>query len=229
MDRLTREAQQRILSIAESPTLYRRLPAQAINCDQDMYLFLTRNPEVMVGIWDLMGITKVKAQRIGPYQMQASDGSGTSCKVDLIYGDPNLHIYLADGSYDGTLVAKPIQGRAVFVIRSKYTENASGGTTVTGTLDCFIEFESLGADLLVRTLGGLIARSAENNFAETGRFMAQVSQAAERNPTALMDVAGRLPQVSEPTRQTFVNVISTVARRADQRFRTAEAPRERAR
>ena len=159
LQRLTRPAQQRILSIADSPTLYRRLPSQAISCDRDMFLFLTRNPEVLVGIWDLMGITSVQLNRSGPYQFDAQDGSGTTCQVDLVYGDPNMHIYVADGSYDGKLVAKPIRGKGVFVVRSSYAKASDGGTTVTGTIDCFVQIESLGADLVARTLSGLIGRS----------------------------------------------------------------------
>ncbi len=101
--RLTRQAQDRILAIANSPTIYRRLPTQAIDCDRNMFLFLARNPEVMVGMWELMGITKVKTNRTGPYQLDADDGSGTKCNVDLVYGDPNVHVYVTEGSYDGML------------------------------------------------------------------------------------------------------------------------------
>jgi hypothetical protein len=221
MDRLTTSAQQRILAIAHSPTIYRRLPTQAIPCDRDMFLLLTRNPEILVGMWDLMGITKVKCRRTGPYQLEAEDGTGTQCRVDLVYGDPNTHIFVTDGSYDGALVAKPVRGRAVFILNSSYAKSAQGDTTVTGSLDCFIQFDSLGADLLARTLSGLIGRSADNNFLETARFIAQVSQAAEKNPVALMDVAQRIPQVSPPTKKTFIDVIATVARRHETGPRTA--------
>jgi hypothetical protein len=221
LQRLTRPAQQRILSIANSPTLYRRLPSQAISCDRDMFLFLTRNPEVLVGIWDLMGITNVQMNRSGPYQFGAQDGSGTDCQVDLVYGDPHMHIYVADGSYDGKLVAKPIRGQGVFIVRSSYATASDGGTTITGTIDCFVQIESLGADLVARTLSGLIGRSADNNFIETARFIAQVSHASERNPAAMIDIAQRLPQVTESTRQQFVTVIATVARRSQHRFETA--------
>lgn len=214
MQRLTRQAQDRILSIANSPTLYRRLPTQAIDCDRDMFLFLTRNPEVMVGIWDLMGITKVQTHRTGPYHLEARDGSGTRCHVDLVYGDPNLHIYVTDGSYDGKLVTKPILGRGVFVLRSSYSTSASGNTTVTGTIDCFVQIENLGADLVVRTLGGLIGRSADKNFVETARFMSQVSQASATNPPAMIDVAHRMPQVSDPIKQKFMSAITTTAYRS---------------
>jgi hypothetical protein len=224
MQRLTRQAQDRILSIANSPTLYRRLPTQAINCDRDMFLFLTRNPEVLVGIWDLMGITKVNTNRTGPFQLEARDGSGTECHVDLVYGDPNLHIYVTDGSYDGKLVTKPILGRGVFVLRSSYSTSASGGTTVTGTIDCFVQIENLGADLVVRTLSGLIGRSADKNFVETARFMSQVSQASAMNPPAMIDVAQRMPQVGEPIKQRFVSVITAAAQRSIERTRNAQQP-----
>jgi len=221
MNRLTPHAQERILSVAGSPTLYRRLPAQAIDCDPDMFTFLTRNPEVLVGIWELMGITSVKTHRIGPYQFEAVDGTGTKCNIDLVYGDPNIHIYIADGSYDGKMVTKPVRGRGVFVLRSSYATSANGRTTVTGTIDCFVKIESLGADLIARTLSSLIGRSADNNFIETARFIGQISQASERNMPAMTDVAYRLPQVSESTRQQFVKVIRTVARRGLERQRQA--------
>lgn len=221
LNRLTPQAQKRILSVAGSPTLYRRLPAQAINCDPSMFTFLSRNPEVLVGIWELMGITSVKTRRTGPYQFEAIDGTGTKCNVDLVYGDPNMHIYVADGSYDGKMVAKPVRGRGVFVLRSSYATSAIGRTTVTGTIDCFVKIESLGADLLARTLSSLIGRSADNNFIETARFIAQISQASEMKTPAMIDVANRLPQVSDSTRQRFVNVIGTVARRELERERRA--------
>lgn len=213
--RLTADANRTIQTIVQSPTIYRRLPTQAIDCDRDMFIFLARNPEVLVGMWDLMGITNVTIRRTGPYKLEAVDGSGTTCVVDLVYGDPNLHIFVATGHYDGKMVAKPIEGSGVFILSSRYSESAEGRTTVTGTIDCFLQLDSLGADLVARTLSGLIGRSADNNFTETARFIAQVSQASEKNPPAMLDVASRLPQVDESTRQDFITQINEVARRGD--------------
>lgn len=213
--RLTAEANRTIQSIVQSPTIYRRLPTQAIDCDRDMFVFLARNPEVLVGMWDLMGITNVQIRRTGPYKMEAVDGSGTTCQIDLVYGDPNLHVFVASGYYDGKMVAKPIEGSGVFILSSRYSESSEGRTTVTGTIDCFLQLDSLGADLVARTLSGLIGRSADNNFVETARFIAQVSQASEKNPPAMLDVANRLPQVDESTRRDFIAQINEVARRGD--------------
>ena len=225
MQRLTRSAQKRILEIAQRPTIYRQLPAQAIDCDQDMFLFLTRNPEVLVGMWDLMGITNVQCKRTGPYQLDASDGSGTTCQIDLVYGDPTTHVYIANGSYDGKLVARPIRGSGVFVVTSGYNKAVDGGTQVTGTIDCFLQLDSLGADLIARTFSSLIGRSADKNFIETARFMTQVSKASQRNPTAMLDVADRIPQVSNRKRQEFASIIQETAIRA--RDRVAALPQQR--
>ena len=216
MNRLTPQARARINSIAKKPTIYRRLPTQAINCDRDMFLFMTRKPEALVAIWDLMEITQVKTRRTGPYQLEADDGAGTKCVVDLIYGDNNLHIFVADGSYSGKMTKGTIRGSGVFVLRSSYTRSSTGGTTVTGALDCFVHFDNLGADLVARTLSGMIGRSADNNFIETARFIGQVSQASAKNPAAMKDVARRLPQVDANTKQEFTNVIKAIASRAAQ-------------
>ena len=224
LSRLTPQARRRITTIAGSPTFYRRLPTQAISCDRDMFLFLTRNPDVLVGIWDLLGITNVRIERKGPYQLEAEDGSGTTCVVDLVYGDPSLHIFVASGRYDGKMTAKPILGKGVFVLRSQYAQDADGGTTVNGKLDCFVQFEGIGVDLVVRTLSGLIGRSADNNFIETARFISQISRSAETNPPAMLDVAKRLPQVQPATKAQFADVITAIAHRRGASPRTASRP-----
>lgn len=223
-ERLTKAAQKRILSIANSPTIYRRLPTQAIDCDRDMFLFLARNPEVMVGMWDLMGITKVKTKRTGPYQLDADDGSGTKCNIDLVYGDPNVHVYVTEGSYDGMLTARPLKGKGVIILKSSYAKGADDRTTVTGSIDLFMQVENLGMDLVARTLSGMIGRSADYNFIETARFVGQISQASERNPPAMIDVARRMPQINDQTRQQFIGVISEVGAKSVIAGRIAERP-----
>ncbi|MCO8121858.1 hypothetical protein NHH03_08935 [Stieleria sp. TO1_6] len=213
MERLTNDAQQKIQAVTDKPTLYRRLPVQAIRCDEELFLFLTRKPEAIIGIWDLMGITTVQATRVGPYRMDATDGSGTTCQVDLLYGDRNLHVFMADGMYDGKFAQKGIRGKGVFVLKSTYATAGDGATTVHGTLDCYVKFESLGADLVARSLGGLIGKSADHNFVETAKFISQISQACETNPNGMLDMVDRLPQVDPQTKADFAQVILNVARR----------------
>lgn len=212
-EKLTAHASSEIRSIAERPTLYRRLPSQSIDCDPRMFLFLVRHPEVIVGIWKKMDISQVSTQRVGPYQLMADDRAGTKCKIDLVYGDNGLHIFVATGSYSGPLAPRPITGSGLFILRSGYAKGSSDRTTVNGTLDCFIQLDSLGADLLARTLSRLIGNTADHNFIETARFISQISQAAERNPTGLRDIAVDLNDIELPTRQRFIATIKDVYQR----------------
>ncbi|MEZ6087070.1 MAG: hypothetical protein R3C05_03355 [Pirellulaceae bacterium] len=210
--RLTPSARQRVEQIISRPTMFRRLPTQGMDCDRDMFLFLVRHPEVLVGIWDVMDITQVQMQRTGPYNLVASDGQGTTCQIELVYGDAETHLYVARGKYEGPMVAKPITGSGVFVLHSSY---AQGGdrTTIGGQMDVFLELDSLGADLVVRTLGPLIGKSADHNFIETAKFITQISQASEVNPSGVRKLGLQLPQVSEPVREGFIDTAIAVGLR----------------
>lgn len=221
MGRLTPAAQQRILAITNRPTLYRHLGQQTIECDADLFMFIVRNPEVLVGVWDLMDITEVSTQRIDPFKLRAVDGSGTDCTVDLVYGDPAVHVYVADGFYDGKLTTNVINGKGVFILRSTYKVDATGASIVEGSLDCFVQVEHLAADLIMRTFGSLIGRTADHNFAETARFIDQLGTSAAKNPLAMEELALRLPQVSEPSRQRFAALIRQAAERQQARALTA--------
>ncbi len=211
--RLTPAAQQRITAITNRPTLYRHLSQQSIQCDPELFLFVVRHPEVLVGIWELMDITEVKTERVGDFQLRAVDGSGTECTVDLVYGDATTHVYVADGFYDGKLTPNAVHGKGVFLLRCQHGVDVQGNPIVEGTLDCFVQVDHLAADLIVRTFGPLIGRTAENNFAETARFIDQLGQSARNNPTGMEELAMRLPQVSEGVRTQFAGVVRQTAAR----------------
>lgn len=222
MSRLTPSARKRVEQIISRPTMFRRLPTQGMDCDRDMFLFLVRYPEVLVGIWDVMDITQVTLRRTGPYTLMASDGQGTTCEIELIYGDASTHLYVARGKYEGTMVAKPITGSGVFVLHSSYARNSSDRTTIGGQMDVFLNLDSIGADLVVRSLGPLIGKSADHNFVETTKFITQVSQASEVNPEGVRKLGLQLPQVTEPVRAEFIQTALTVADRAGNSYRPSK-------
>ncbi len=67
----------RIQQIAADPTIYRRLPIEVIPCDPELYIFLVRYPEVVVNMWQLMGVTNAVIRRTDAYSYDALDGAGT--------------------------------------------------------------------------------------------------------------------------------------------------------
>ncbi|MDA1051456.1 MAG: hypothetical protein O3C40_13390 [Planctomycetota bacterium] len=213
-DQLTEETQAKLWNVVSQPTIYRQLPITVTGSDPDMHVFLVRYPEIIVNIWQLMGVTKVQIQRTGDYTFQASDGAGTVCDVQLVYGDENTHVYYAEGSYEGVLLRKLIRGSCVIVLKSDYSRTEDQDVYVTNQLDLFMQLDNVGAEILARTLHPLVGKSADHNFTESTRFLSQVSRAAETRSGGLQQLAGRLKNVDEPIRERFVQIATAANHRA---------------
>ncbi len=206
---LSVDAQQRIASVVRKPTMFRRMPITAIECDPEMHRFSVRHPEVIVGIWQLMGITQVKAQRIAPYVLKCDDGVGTVTDMELIYGDSDTHIIFCEGSYDGPLFRKPLTGRCVLVLKSGAKQNGSE-FQITNMLDVFLQIDHAGIDIFAKTLHPLLGKSADVNFIESMKFVSRMSDAAETNGQGMQHMAGRLKDLDPDVNKRFREVVSNV-------------------
>jgi hypothetical protein len=208
---LTQSASTKIREVVDHASYFRRLPTQSVESDPEMFSFLVRNPEVIVNIWDVMGITRVSLQRLGQYQLAGDDGSGTICKMDLIFGNDSTHIYHVTGSYKGNMWPKELQGQSVVILHHKALGTSNGVPQMSITMDVFLKLENLGADLVVRTLGPLVNKSADYNFVECVAFVGQVSQVAVNNPVGLQNLASRLDSIDPRTRDQFVTTAKSMA------------------
>ena len=211
LDQISPQVGSKIRSVVDRPTIYRRLPTSTIECDRDLFVFLLRNPEVVVGIWDVMGATQIAMDRKGPFSFKATDGAGTTSDFQLVYGTQGLHIFYGDGLYEGTIVKKKIPGRAVLILRSKYHVDARGRQLVTNVLDMFVEMDNVTVDAIAKTFRPVIGHFADLNFKETVKFVSRLSEAAARNGPAVQRMAKRLTKVSPPVREQFSLVAGNVA------------------
>lgn len=211
---LNEETHRKILSVIEHPTIYRRLPKKTIECDAELYLFLLRNPEIVVNMWQVMGVAAMTAQRTGPFTWNGNDGSGTKCDVELAYGTEEMHILYGDGFYEGPLFKRRITGRCVLLLRSGYEVGKDERSHVGNLLDVFLTIDNAGVDLIAKTLFPLVGTTADTNFAETAKFISRVSYTAEQNPPGLQRLAGKLTKVDDPVREQFSHVAAGVVERA---------------
>lgn len=213
LDEMNETVRNKLAHVVSKPTLFRRLPEETIDCDPDLYVFLVRYPEVVVNIWQLMGITKVQVRRTGQYTFDASDGAGTLSKVELAYGRPDIHVFYANGVYEGPLLRTRITGSCVAVLHSDYARQ-NGRVAVSNYMDVFVRLDNVGADLLVRALQPLFGKAADYNFVETSRFLEQVSLASELNGPAMQQLSEKLNNCSPEVRQAFVDYTSALYERA---------------
>ncbi|MCA9267246.1 MAG: hypothetical protein KDA41_02185 [Planctomycetales bacterium] len=213
LDSLSPEAQQTIWDVASRPTIFRRLPTERVACDPDMYRTLVRNPELIINIWQMMGVTDISMVRTGAYAFDSDDKAGTTSQIELLYGDDNLHIFYATCRYDGTLLARPVNSRVVLVLRSSFAQAPDGSSLVTSTMDAFIRIDHLTANLVARTLTPMIGRTADHNFGESFRFVARVNATAEENSPGLQQLAQRLTQVQPAVRAQLAEAAGLVEQR----------------
>lgn len=216
-EKLTKETRTKLNDVVSKPSIYRRLPTQAIECNPDLYLFLIRYPEVVVNIWELMGITNVAAKRTGPFSLTTSDGAGTVGTVDLVYGTPEMHILYCEGTYEGPLLKRKINGKCVLVLKSGYTRDKDDRVQISNRLDMFLQLENVGADILAKTLHPLVGKSADHNFTETALFVGRVSQAAERNSQGFQKMTSRLTTLDPAVRQRFSEIAAAMNAKALER------------
>ncbi len=79
---------------------------------------MIRHPEVIVNIWQLMGISKVTMERTGPNTFDASDNAGSVGAVQFCYSSADTQLIFAEGSYEGPLFSRPIRARCLLLLKS---------------------------------------------------------------------------------------------------------------
>ena len=210
---LTPEATARLKTVVDNSSYFRRMPTETLECDQEMFNFLVRHPEVIVNIWDVMDVTKVTLKRTGTYQLVGNDGAGTSSQMDLVYGTDSMHIYFANGTYKGNLWARELTGKCVVLLHSKQTTLTNGSQGIVASMDVFMKLDNIGADLVVKTLGPLVGKTADYNFVECAAFVSQISQTAARNPFGIQQLAKRLNNIDPAVREQFIATSASIAKR----------------
>lgn len=203
-----------IRGVVLKPTIYRRLPVEVIPCDPELYLFLVRYPEVVVNMWQLMGVTQAEIKRTGPYVYEAQDGAGTVSEVQLVHGRRDQHLFLAEGYYNGPLVPRRVTGRCVLLLTSAYSEDKQRRPYVSNRLDVFLQLDRVGVELVAKTLHPVLGKTVDTNFSESTRFVSQLSFVAKNDGPGIQHLVSRLDQVQPEVRAKFARITSTISQHA---------------
>lgn len=215
-DKLSEDQIEKIRSVVNKATIYRRMPTQVIRCDPDLYLFVMNHPEVVANIWQLMGIEDIVLEPIDGGRFLADDGAGTRGTGEFLFRNHDTHLVYAEGRYDGPLFAKPVDGACVMLLKSGYAREPDGYYYITVRLDMFVRLDHVGLDLLAKTFQPLVVKVADYNFIATTNFMQSLSRTAENNPRGMQRLSERLVNLQPDVRQAFMATTMLVAERASQ-------------
>lgn len=211
LDKLDGATRSTVSDIVKKAGIFRRMPVSVVDCDPDLYLFLVRNPEVVVNIWQVMNVTTVSAERVKPGVYKATDGAGTACNIQFVHSSADTHVIVADGAYSGPLFLRPVKCRCVLVLKSGYVKEADGRHYVTSRMDTFIDLDSVGVELFAKTVQPLVGKAADHNFTETSAFFGTLSRAAERNSPGVTRLSSKLNKIDPKVRDEFVKQTLAVA------------------
>jgi len=214
LERLKPEDRKLAEQVLSDISIFRRLPTQVVRCDPDLYLFLLHHPDVVVGIWQAMGISQIRVEQTGPDTFSLVDHMGTVGKAKYLYRSSDLHILYTQGVYDGPLMAKPAQGSGILVLRTSYVIEPDGRYYITARLDAFMHIDNLGLEMVTKVFHPLLGKIADFNFQQTYAFVSSLSRTAEVNIAGIEHVATKLTGVRPEVRDQFVEYSRKVAEKA---------------
>lgn len=205
-DQLERQVSEKVASVVREASIYRQLPVTSINADPDLYLTLLRYPEIIVSTWQIMGVTKMESRRIAPFMLDCSDGAGTKTRTQLVYGDPHMNIYYAEGEYDGPMLLRKVTGRCVVLVETIYEADAAGNPRATTRMNLFLQIDNMAANLIARSIHPLVGTTADHNFVETLKFVESLSHSASINGPGVQHLADKLSGLEPDVRERFRDV-----------------------
>jgi hypothetical protein len=213
-DKLDADSREKVNSVLSNVSVFRRLPVRVVNCDPDLYLFLVRHPDVVVNIWEILGVAQLQLRQIDIDTFRIVEAEGTAVTLEYLYHSRDMQIVYGKWTYTGPLLARKITGTCLALLKTGYSKDTDGKYYITSRMDGFLNVDSGGAEVLARTLQPLVVKNVDNNFIQTVAFLGSLSKTAEVNLGGMQRLAGRLTHVQPETRQQLSEVVTSVAQRA---------------
>ncbi|MGO8751120.1 MAG: hypothetical protein ACLQNE_34680 [Thermoguttaceae bacterium] len=214
IEKLTPEGQAKANWVLSHTSIFRRMPIRVIQCDPDLYLFLIRHPDVVVNIWEYLGISHITMRQTGPDSYRVNDDIGTNGGLEFLYRGQDTHVFYVDGTYEGSLLTHEIRGRGLLVLKSGFVQEANGRTYIASRLDAFMNIEPGTVEFLTKTFQPAVGRVADGNFTQAAGFIACLQKTAEVNNPGMQRMAAKLVKVSPETRQELGLISDRVAQQA---------------
>jgi len=211
VDQLDATSRAKIDKVLSNVTFYRRLPVRVVECDPDLYLFLVRHPDVVVNIWEVLGVTQFHMEQSTPGVFQAVDTVGTRGKLELLHASDDLHLAYGDGAYEGPLSVRPARGCFLLILKSGYLRDTQGHCYITSRMDCFLNLEPGATELITKVLQPFVGKVIDTNFTQSVGFVGSLSRTAELNPRGVERLSTRLRYVQPEIREQLAMMAARIA------------------
>jgi len=212
-DKLSADDRAKVDAVLSNVSVFRRMPIRVVDCDPEFYLFLVRHPDVVVNIWEMFKISRLRLRETGDGQFRVTESAGATATIRFVYRNHDTHVIYGEGVYQGPLLARPVKGRGVLVLKTGYVRETNGRYYITSRLDSFLSIEPAGAELVTKTVSPVLGKTVDNNFIQTLAFVGSLSRTAELNSRGVQRLGEQLTHVQPDVRTRFVELAADMPRK----------------
>lgn len=225
---LTKSGRQTSNKVLEDLSLYRRLPEIRFEVNPETYEYFLGHPDVVVSLWQAMGISAMQLRQTGPFQYEMDNNDGTKSEMFYLRRSKTTNIIYCRGEFKSPLLKKPIAGSGVLCLHSKFEKQNDGTVFVRHSADVFITFPNAAIETAARMISPVSNYISDRNFQEISLFMHTISLTMARQPSWLQQMADRLknvhPDRSQELRQVILNNYQENQKRLATRWDIIERP-----
>ena len=221
---LSPPTQAKIKNVASGSPIFHRMPQQKVYAAPEIYRFLLRHPDMVIGFWEQLGVTQLSLREVRENHYTLRETGGTVAAIEILHRTDDICIIYVRGEYRGPLLAKAYQGDVILILRTRYMQDEANEPMIVCDLDTLIQINSLGADMLVKLFFASLAKIADSNFEVAVSFVGEVSRAASRTPNSVKDTAEEIFSIREEVCVEFCSIVDTVALRSARRNRPVPFP-----
>lgn len=200
-NRMSRGAQQRATAILNDLSQYRRMPALQYPVDPNIYQYLINHPDVAVSTWRAMGISQLQMYQTAPFEYEAKAVDGSDGTADVLWRDGNQCLFIVEGRYNSPILPNPVQAKALVWLQYRFVKTAAGEYLVNQQVETFINFPSTAIETIAKIATSLTNSILDRNVFEVSLYARMMSQAGQKDPEWMSQVAQRMDGV-KPQRKT---------------------------
>ncbi|MCR9201415.1 MAG: hypothetical protein NXI04_22450 [Planctomycetaceae bacterium] len=199
-------ARDRASRILANTSQYRRMPSLQYPVDPNMYQYLINHPDVAVSTWRAMGISKLQMSQKSRFEYEASAADGSDGIADVLWRDANQCLFIVEGRYNSPVLPSSINASALVWLRYRFVRNTKGEILVNQQVETFVHFHSAAIETIARLASRITNSILDRNVFEVSLYARMMSQAGQKDPQWISEVAARLDGVPANRRTELVRV-----------------------
>lgn len=210
LDQLTPTHRALAQEVLTNLSLFRELPTLAVETDPAVHKFFLDCPEMAVGIWRAMKISKFHLTPQQPGIYTATDNEGTEGRVEVLYRDRHQMLVWCDGVAESPLLPMSIKARSLLHLQMDFIKTKEDVIWSRNRLRMFVAFPSDAIETAAKVVSPLGNLIIDRNLREVCLFVAMMSTAMVHQPGWVEYIARNASEVSKERQNELIELTAEV-------------------